>query len=32
LTAFGQDYAALTLLERAAGRWRLLRLNERPAL
>ena len=32
LIAFGQDYAALTLLERAAGRWRLLRLNERPAL
>jgi alpha-ribazole phosphatase len=32
LIAFGQDYAALTLLERAAGRWRLLRLNERPPL
>lgn len=31
LTALGQDYAALTLLEHAAGRWRLLRLNERPA-
>jgi broad specificity phosphatase PhoE len=31
LTAFGQDYAALTVLERTAGRWRLLRLNERPA-
>jgi len=30
LIAFGQDYAALTVLERAAGRWRLLRLNERP--
>ena len=31
LSAFGQDYAALTLLERAAGQWRLLRLNERAA-
>lgn len=28
LTTFGQDYAALTVLEHAAGRWRLLRLNE----
>jgi len=32
LTAFGQDYAALTVLERADGQWRLLRLNDRPAL
>ena len=32
LTAFGQDYAALTVLERTDGSWRLLRLNERPAL
>ena len=32
LVALGQDYAALTVLERADGRWRLLRLNERPAL
>ena len=31
LIALGQDYAALTLLEHTAGRWRLLRLNERPA-
>ena len=30
LTTFGQDYAGLTVLEHAAGRWRLLRLNERP--
>ena len=28
LTALGQDYAALTVLERHAQRWRLLRLNE----
>ena len=32
LIAFGQDYAALTVLERAEGRWRLLRLNEVPML
>lgn len=32
LIAFGQDYAALTVLERADGRWRLRRLNERPGL
>jgi broad specificity phosphatase PhoE len=32
LLAFGQDYAALSVLERADGRWRLLRLNETPAL
>jgi broad specificity phosphatase PhoE len=32
LVAFGQDYAALSVLERAEGRWRLLRLNERPGL
>lgn len=31
LIALGQDYAALTVLEQAAGRWRLLRLNEPPA-
>jgi broad specificity phosphatase PhoE len=31
LIAFGQDYAALTVLRRARGHWRLLRLNERPA-
>lgn len=29
LIAFGQDYAAVTVLEHADGRWRLLRLNER---
>jgi broad specificity phosphatase PhoE len=28
LLAFGQDYAALTVLERRAGRWSLRRLNE----
>jgi broad specificity phosphatase PhoE len=32
LLAFGQDYAALSVLEHADGRWRLLRLNEGPAL
>ena len=32
LTAFGQDYAALTVLEHAAGHWRLLCLNEGPGL
>jgi alpha-ribazole phosphatase len=32
LIALGQDYAALTLLEHTATRWRLLRLNERPAV
>ena len=32
LLTFGQDYAALSVLERADGRWRLLRLNEAPAL
>jgi alpha-ribazole phosphatase len=32
LITFGQDYAGLTVLERADGRWRLLRLNERPGL
>jgi broad specificity phosphatase PhoE len=30
LLAFGQDYAALTVLEHASGRFRLLRLNEAP--
>ena len=28
LTAFGQDYANVTILEHTADRWRLLRLNE----
>ena len=33
LLAFGQDYAALTVLEReASGGWALRRLNERPML
>ncbi|MGH7354523.1 MAG: histidine phosphatase family protein [Candidatus Rokuibacteriota bacterium] len=32
LLAFGQDYAALTLLERAASGWLLRRLNEKPML
>ena len=32
LLAFGQDYAALSVLERADSGWRLLRLNESPAL
>ena len=32
LITLGQDYAALTMLEHAAGRWRLLRLNEGPAI
>ena len=32
LVAFGQDYAALSVLERDAGGWRLLRLNEAPGL
>jgi alpha-ribazole phosphatase len=32
LTAFGQDYAALTVLERAADGWRVLRLNEGPGV
>ena len=32
LLAFGQDYAALTVLEEAAGSWALRRLNERPVL
>jgi alpha-ribazole phosphatase len=32
LLAFGQDYASLSVLEHTAGRWRLLRLNEAPAL
>jgi broad specificity phosphatase PhoE len=30
LIGFGQDYAALSVLERADGRWRLVRLNETP--
>ena len=32
LLALGQDYAALTVLEEAAGGWALRRLNERPVL
>ena len=32
LLAFGQDYAALTVLERASARWALRRLNETPVL
>ncbi len=32
LLAFGQDYAALTVLEEASGGWALRRLNERPVL
>lgn len=30
LLALGQDYAALTLIERTGGRWSLRRLNELP--
>lgn len=32
LLAFGQDYGALSVLERADTRWRLSRLNEAPVL
>ena len=32
LLAFGQDYAALTVLEHSSAGWRLSRLNERPVL
>jgi alpha-ribazole phosphatase len=32
LLGFGQDYAALTVLSRAGGRWALQRLNEPPVL
>ncbi len=32
LLAFGQEYAALSVLEHADGRWRLRRLNETPML
>ncbi len=32
LLAFGQDYGALTVLERGARSWRLARLNEPPVL
>ena len=32
LLAFGQDYAALSVLEHAGGGWRLLRLNEAPTV
>jgi broad specificity phosphatase PhoE len=30
ILSFGQDYAALTIVERDGGRWCLRRLNERP--
>ena len=30
LTAFGQDYASLTVLEHTPGQWRLLHLNDGP--
>jgi probable phosphoglycerate mutase len=32
LLAFGQDYAALTVLQEASDGWALRRLNERPVL
>jgi broad specificity phosphatase PhoE len=32
LLGFGQEYAALTVLERTRGRWTLRRLNETPVL
>ena len=32
ILAFGQDYGALTVLERLEDRWHLRRLNERPVL
>ncbi len=32
LLAFGQDYAALSVLQHSAAGWRLARLNERPML
>ena len=32
LLAFGQDYAALSILEASSGGWALRRLNERPML
>jgi broad specificity phosphatase PhoE len=32
LLAVGQDYGALTVLERTGSTWRLLHLNERPAV
>jgi broad specificity phosphatase PhoE len=32
ILAFGQDYAALSVLVGVAGRWALARLNERPVL
>ena len=32
LLTFGQDYAALSILEEASGGWALRRLNERPML
>jgi alpha-ribazole phosphatase len=32
LLTFGQDYAALNILEEASGGWALRRLNERPML
>ena len=32
ILALGQDYGALTVLERVGARWTVLRLNERPVL
>jgi probable phosphoglycerate mutase len=32
LLAVGQDYGALTVLERTGSTWRLLHLNERPVV
>jgi broad specificity phosphatase PhoE len=32
ILSLGQDYAALTVLERVGARWTVLRLNERPLL
>jgi len=32
LLSMGQDYGALTVLERIDTAWRLLRLNERPVI
>jgi broad specificity phosphatase PhoE len=32
ILSFGQDYGALTVIERARGEWRLRRLNERPVV
>jgi probable phosphoglycerate mutase len=32
ILALGQDYGALSVLERVGARWTVLRLNERPVL